>query len=221
MWQVLRFSLLSSICIYIYIARSLLSPPAPRVTIHSRSSYFCAYVLRRDTFFPDPDRIEYSIDYITTHGSRRARSIILIRVTTSRRNDDTNVDRNPPLAIFGQIYYRYLWWFVRLDRVLVLFNPRRVDRREREGGRRVISDPLDDTSLTLKFVKIRFDSVSSIASTIKRTIKQSFSPFIFPLDFCSLLIRFIPKHNVIVHSIRLAKSDSRFVRDFFPSPNFK
>lgn len=91
----------------------------------------------------------------------------------------------------------------------------------RGGGRRVISDPLDDTSLTLKFVKIRFDSVSSIASTIKRTIKQSFSPFIFPLDFCSLLIRFIPKHNVIVHSIRLAKSDSRFVRDFFPSPNFK
>lgn len=56
--------------------------------------------------------------------------------------------------------------------VLVLFNRRSVHRRGREGGGGSFWTLW--TIRRLKFVKIRFDSVSSIASTIKQSS--------FPLD---------------------------------------
>lgn len=125
MWQVLRFLYFHQ-SVYIYI--SLFPPP---LVFHSRTSYFCAHVLRRDAFF----QIVSSIASTIAHGSRRARSVNF----NSRDNivstmlTRSTVDRNPPGDLWTYILSISLV-FVCLDCVLVLFNPRSVHTRGREGG---------------------------------------------------------------------------------------
>lgn len=144
MWQVLRFLYFhQSVYIYLSLAQSLLPPPC-----YLPFSYFvCAHVLRT-RFFRSRSRIEYR-----TSMTRFAQDsmTILIRATSYRNYYYTAVEIL--LAIFGQIYYRYLWCsFVTIVSSFSLFL---VSFIKGEGGRGgVILDPLDDTSLTLKFVKI-------------------------------------------------------------------
>lgn len=100
MWQVLRFLYFHQ-SVYIYI--SLFPPP---LVFHSRTSYFCAHVLRRDAFF----QIVSSIASTIAHGSRRARSVNFNsrdNIVSQCWHDRLSIEI--PLAIFGHIYYRYLW----------------------------------------------------------------------------------------------------------------
>lgn len=99
MWQVLRFLYFHQ-SVYIYIS----FPPSPGVPF----SYFVLLRtrLRRDAFF----QIVSSIASTIAHGSRRARSVNFNsrdNIVSQCWHDRLSIEI--PLAIFGHIYYRYLW----------------------------------------------------------------------------------------------------------------
>lgn len=99
MWQVLRFLYFhQSVYIYIFF------PPSPGVPF----SYFVLLRTRLAQRRVFSDRIEYSIDYRTR--SRRARSVNFNsrdNIVSQCWHDRLSIEI--PLAIFGHIYYRYLW----------------------------------------------------------------------------------------------------------------
>lgn len=104
MWQVLRFLYFhQSVYIYIHISFSLshnLFFPL-HVTFHFRTSSAHTSCAR---FFRSRSRIEYRT---TITRFAQGSMTILIRATSHRNYYYTAVEIL--LAIFGQIYYRYLW----------------------------------------------------------------------------------------------------------------
>lgn len=142
MWQVLRFLYFhQSVYIYIYLFSPL--PWCSILVLRTSAHTSCA-----ETRFFRSYRVQHRLSHTVRAGLD---PLILIRVTTSCRNVDTIDCRSKSPWRSLDIYIIDIFG-VRLSRLC----PRSLQSSQRSyegegGGRRATLDPLDDTSLTLKF----------------------------------------------------------------------